>query len=684
MKTQKYLTLMLSVFTMVPLLLVMTASALYFGENDFEKLKANADNYAKNSCDNINQFFLQRKMALEVASDLPDVKELLSYSNMGLTGSLLEKERNAVVETFSTMTLKQTIHGEGDTKGNYVRRSSLINRNNEIIASDDGRLIGQKSIISKNMQTVPAYGCYVSELRREPGFIDGKTYFILAVPIYNDGIYEGFIQSSIDMYYFNLLSSQTFMGTGHTYILDQNGNFVQDNPVEIDGNRVEGIRQIKFSDGFDWRKIDLSKNPSGLVQYQISGKEIWGYYSKITGADWAVVNTVSQSELFNPYIRIIRIYLFALLLLAAGMLFSVHRAAKRFSNPMHDLCAAFLNVEQRDYNIRLNGSYKGEFADMASAFNQLVEKIQADTDEMKVSEARYALIMEETDQVIFEWDIQQNHLYHTVHWTNKFGFSVAVENPGSQIPNFTPVHPDDKELLNSFFSTALEGCQPEPVDVRMKTIDSRYIWCTVRIKVIFDENRKPYRAIGLISDTDHQKRIIQNLENKSRTDLLTQLYNKVTTEVLIDEFLRNSPQNQHHGFVIVDIDNFKAINDTLGHYYGDAVLKKVSQGIKNLFRLSDIVGRAGGDEFIILVKDLPRDEHLKLKLQDICEVFRSTYAGKNNEYAISASIGAAFYPEDGTSFTALYRNADIALYRSKREGKNRFTLYSDESLKNTS
>jgi diguanylate cyclase (GGDEF)-like protein/PAS domain S-box-containing protein len=684
MKTQKYLTLMLSVFTMVPLLLVMTVSALYFGENDFERLKANADSNAKNSCDNINQFFLQRKMALEVASDLPDVKGLLSYSNQGVTGLLIESKRTDVIETFKTMTLKQTMHAEGDTKGNYVRRSSLINRNNEIIASDDGRLIGQKSIINKNMQTVPAYGCYVSELRRDPNFINGQTYFILAVPIYSDGIYEGFIQSSIDMYYFNLLSSQTFMGTGHTYILDQNGNFAQDNLVEMAENKADNIQQIKFSDGFDWRKIDLSKNPSGLVRYQISGKGIWGYYSRITGTDWVVVNTVTQAELFNPYIRIILIYLFALLLLAVFVFRSASRAAKRFSDPVRDLCAAFLNVEQRDYSIRLNGCYKGEFSNMASAFNRLVEKIQADTDELKVSEARYALIMEETDQVIFDWDIQQNHLYHTVHWTNKFGFSVAVENPGAQIPNFTPVHPDDRELLNDFFSTALEGCQPEPVDVRMKTIDSRYIWCTVRIKIIFDENRKPFRAIGLISDTDHQKKIIQNLENKSRTDLLTQLYNKVTTEVLIDEFLRNSPQNQHHGFVIVDIDNFKAINDTCGHYYGDTVLKKVSQGIKNLFRLSDIVGRAGGDEFIILVKDLPRDEHLKLKLQDICEVFRSTHTGKNGEYAISASIGAAFYPEDGTSFTTLYRNADLALYRSKREGKNRYTLYSDESLKNTS
>jgi hypothetical protein len=206
---------MLSLFTLVPLLIVMTVSALYFGANDFEKLKASVDSQAKNSCDNIDQFFLQRKMALEVAADLPDVKELLSLSDQGVTGLQTESKREAVIETFKAMTLKQTMHGEGDTRGNYVRRSSLINRRNEIIASDDRRLIGKRSIIDKNMQMISAYGCYVSELRQEQDFINGQRYFILAVPIYIDGIYEGFIQSSIDLYYFNLLSNQTFMGTGH-------------------------------------------------------------------------------------------------------------------------------------------------------------------------------------------------------------------------------------------------------------------------------------------------------------------------------------------------------------------------------------------------------------------------------------------------------------------------------------
>ncbi len=687
MKTRNYLATLLSVISIIPIGLIMLFSVAYFGRNAAQSMQENMESTARLTADNINQFFSQRKMALEVASHLSDVEQLLLDSNTGADGGQYAAERSNVVQTFKTMTEKQTIKGEGNPKGNFVVRTSLVNLFGKIIASDDGSLINRGSFLKVDMQTVPAYGFYISDVMQDSGFIDGHKFFEIAVPIYQDGVYQGAIQSSIDMYYCDLLSKQTFMNTGHTVVIDGSGNIAATDPKDELGHSVSNIKQVAFDDTFYqniWQKIDFHAAPSGLLSFREGGKQKSAYYSAITGTDWVILSMVSQSELIDPIKNIAKYYAGALLLFAIILIYISYVAAKRFLNPTRDMCAAFINVKQRDYTVRLPEKYKGEFGEMASSFNHLVEKIQEDTEELKVSEARYALIMQETDQVIFEWDIMENHLYHTVHWTNKFGFSLAVENPGSEIPDFAPVHPNDKPLVNAFFWDTRKGIQPKPIDVRMKTIDSKYVWCTVSVKVIRDENGRPFRAIGLISDTDHQKKMIERLESKSKTDLLTQLYNKVTTEAMIEEYLSSSPPEECHGFIIVDIDNFKGINDTLGHIYGDNVLKKVSAQIKDLFRTTDIVGRAGGDEFVILVKDMPDEDLLKVKLNDICAIFHHAYTGNNDEYKISASVGAAMFPNDGTTFEELYQHADAALYRSKKAGKDRFSLYCEGQLKHLS
>lgn len=297
-----------------------------------------------------------------------------------------------------------------------------------------------------------------------------------------------------------------------------------------------------------------------------------------------------------------------------------------------------------------------------------------------MSEARYALMMEATNQNIFEWDIPNNYIYYTVNWTNKFGLPKRGENPDSDIPSFNEVHRDDQKAIKGFFKKILQGSQPTPIDVRMKTVQNTYLWCTINVKILYDANDKPYRAIGLIRDTDIHKKMIQRLENKSQMDLLTRLYNKMTTESMIKEFLRESPPGKRHGFVVIDIDNFKQINDTLGHVYGDEVLRRISADLKRLFRLFDIVGRVGGDEFMILIKDITDEELLKQKLLDICMIFHNAYTGEKNHYKISASVGGAIYPDDGTTLAVLYQNADKALYSAKKTGKDRYCLYAANPL----
>lgn len=179
MRIRKYLATVLSIISIVPICLIMIFSVMYFEQNSAQSLKTSIESTSRLTAANINQFFSQRKMALEVVSDLSNVRQLLLNSNLREHGTEYEQERSNVVETFKTMTTKQTIEGQGNTKGNYVRCSSLVNLTGSVIASDDSRLIGQPAFLNIDMRTVPAYDFYISPIMQSAGFINGQKYLSL-------------------------------------------------------------------------------------------------------------------------------------------------------------------------------------------------------------------------------------------------------------------------------------------------------------------------------------------------------------------------------------------------------------------------------------------------------------------------------------------------------------------------
>ena len=175
--------------------------------------------------------------------------------------------------------------------------------------------------------------------------------------------------------------------------------------------------------------------------------------------------------------------------------------------------------------------------------------------------------------------------------------------------------------------------------------------------------------------TDKEKRA--SLEAKADTDLLTDLYNKAATERKIKEYIAAHPDEQALMFVL-DIDNFKKINDTMGHAFGDEVLRAVGTMIKTEFRASDIIGRTGGDEFTIFLKNVKEEEELKKQVERILRFFSNLQVGEYVKYSPNASIGAAVFPRDAGDFESLYKAADAALYVAKKRGKNQLAFYRDD------
>ena len=181
--------------------------------------------------------------------------------------------------------------------------------------------------------------------------------------------------------------------------------------------------------------------------------------------------------------------------------------------------------------------------------------------------------------------------------------------------------------------------------------------------------------VGKIYNDRKQKQ----LESKADTDLLTGLNNKLATERKIKEFMEKNPDSQSMMFVF-DIDNFKKINDTMGHAFGDEVLRSLGQQIRVIFRSSDIVGRVGGDEFIVFLKNITEPEIVRREAKKLEDFFKDFKAGEYTKYSATASIGTAIFPHEGADFESLYKAADSALYKAKQRGKKQLAFYDDKWL----
>ncbi len=168
----------------------------------------------------------------------------------------------------------------------------------------------------------------------------------------------------------------------------------------------------------------------------------------------------------------------------------------------------------------------------------------------------------------------------------------------------------------------------------------------------------------------------EDLKDMAETDQLTGLKNKLATETEIKEYIAEYPDSLAMMF-IVDIDNFKKINDTMGHAFGDEVLRELGRNIGINFRVSDIIGRTGGDEFTIFLKNLKEDANTLREAQKLIYFFKHFQVGDYVKYSVTASIGAAVFPEHGSDFDALYKSADAALYKSKKRGKAQLSFFDD-------
>ncbi len=244
------------------------------------------------------------------------------------------------------------------------------------------------------------------------------------------------------------------------------------------------------------------------------------------------------------------------------------------------------------------------------------------------------------------------------------------------------VHPDDYEKTVKFESieNIIENYNNGITEItnfsRMHAYSNTdsYKWLRTSISISKDEKKGDILAVVTVfDDIDSHLSKQSELSNLADRDSLLGAYNKAATERIISEQLKSNPK----GVVfMIDLDNFKLINDNFGHKYGDEVLIEVYEKIKKNFRSGDIIGRIGGDEFMAYINNFTDIEDIKKKADKICSSIEKDYIENDICVTLSSSVGVSIAPVHGTTFDTLYNHADIAMYKIKKANKNGYSIYS--------
>lgn len=310
------------------------------------------------------------------------------------------------------------------------------------------------------------------------------------------------------------------------------------------------------------------------------------------------------------------------------------------------------------------------------------------TRQLEESEKRYRFIVSNSPDIIYMLDHQGRFSFINDRVTDLLGYK-PLDLVGKHYSML--VHRDDVLIAEHVFDERRTGERASHnVEFRLKCADEEMgskpfenntIVVEMNSMGVYakDHDQVPFLGTyGVARDISERKKAQEMIHFQAYHDLLTQLPNRGLFLDRLDLAKNQAERNQTKLAVLfLDMDGFKFINDTLGHFIGDSLLRKVARRLQNTLRNSDTVSRIGGDEFNILLPELQEADEAGLIAKKIIHAFSKPIHVENHEITISFSIGISIFPDDGSSNDQLVKNADMAMYHIKGRGKNGFEFFSD-------
>jgi diguanylate cyclase (GGDEF)-like protein/PAS domain S-box-containing protein len=297
----------------------------------------------------------------------------------------------------------------------------------------------------------------------------------------------------------------------------------------------------------------------------------------------------------------------------------------------------------------------------------------------KLSKARLSVALHATQIAIWDWDIKRDRWYASRVYYTSLGYPPERRRGDREIW-IERVHPDDRGRVLGIIQKAMQGdTAPYEYEARLRHADGSYRWMQVR-GVAVDHNSRGLatRMLGVRQDITEKKAAEERIRRLAHYDTLTQLPNRTwLNEIMPGTFTRARIGGETMAVLVVDVDNFKNINDTFGHSIGDELLVDVAKRIGTLACEADVVARIGGDTFVMVLSGGKISQAITLA-QRLIELLSLPFRTGQLDLMITASIGVALSPAHGVDFDTLFKCADGAMHRAKQQGRNHYVVFSEE------
>lgn len=574
-------------------------------------------------------------------------KQIEATKEVSMQGSaVVEKNLEGYINTLyglSEYLEEEDIHNDAnmDRLAEFIEKRDIAfqrigvadARGNARVTNGEEINISDREYFNKCMQEKRG----ASEIRQSE--LVNKPICIIAVPILReDGTSIGVIYGVLETEVFSIYDN-TILENEEQYIqlVDVDGNYILKEESSLIGKRdniFDGINSVESQKSAE-EILQLIQNEEQVYTEITDGSshEI-AYFTPLKLNDWCVVTVIDYSEVEKTANYILGNDTYFMILKVIGSSFLL-----------------FLLIVY----------YFWQDRKQIRAFNEM----------LVLDEKIVQIAAEKSGVMIMSYDVRSKELRFISNMILNKEFPRRVDNAPEKFMNYLPDDEDFKEQIKNVFVNMEQERGKREIPLSFVK-DGRRTYLLLQLTTMYEKNGDIWKCIGILEDNTEE----QELREKADRDPLTGLYNRSSAMEQIEACLKTSELQPEttHAYMIMDIDNFKMLNDTMGHQMGDRALQDVADILKHHFRNYDIICRLGGDEFLVFMKNIP-EKTICRNAESLVKKLNLTYSEGQRSIHVTASVGIALVSDMSMDFQEMYRRADMALYQVKKEAKNSFRIY---------